>query len=219
MKTFYLLSMAWAAALSMTGQLQAREAVISSYELTLAPSEKTVGNKAVHIEGFAEALLEGCEADRAEAKLVLTRESGKGVITAVVSPRFIGRKVPCKAVSSDFEGLAFEADFELTAEEFQTTELSNVKSLGAQVLLSAALSSEPANEEGTVEEQLTGCESLQSSSLICTMEFQPTTCSYGKISISGSNPCVARGNIQQKICESEGLFAPEELTCSSGEAI
>ncbi|RYZ53841.1 MAG: hypothetical protein EOP07_17085 [Proteobacteria bacterium] len=213
MKTIFALLLA--ALTGVTGNLEAREAVISSYELTLAPSEKAPGSTLVHIEGFAEAKAEGCEASRAIAKLNLSEELGIVRITADVSPRFIARRVPCAPLPVDFKGLAFEADFELTAEQLETAELSNVKSLGAQILLAKDLKDEPSPDES----QITGCETIEYFDLMCTMEYKPTTCRYGDLSISAGNPCVARGRIQRKICASEGLFAPEELTCSSGEAI
>ncbi|RYZ55606.1 MAG: hypothetical protein EOP07_13895 [Proteobacteria bacterium] len=217
MKTIFALLIA--ALAGVTGNLEAREAVISSYELTLAPSDKAPGSTLVHIEGFAEAKAEGCEASRAIAKLNLSEDSGKVRITADVSPRLIARRVPCAPLPVDFKGLAFEADFELTAEQLETAELSNVKSLGTQILLANDLKEEPSPDESQDESQITGCETIEYFDLMCTMEYKPTTCRYGDESISAGNPCVARGRIQQKICASEGLFAPEELTCSSGEAI
>lgn len=203
-----------AAFVSASGSLQAREAVISSYELTLAPSETIEAGTKVHIEGFAEARAEGCEATRSIAKLSLSEESGKVIITADVSPRLIARRVPCALVPVEFKGLAFEADFELTAAQLEKAELANVKTFGSQVLLSTV-----SGDENADDSQLTGCESIEYYNVMCTMEYKPTTCRYGDVSLSAGNPCVARGRIQQKICASEGLFAPEELTCSSGEAI
>lgn len=214
MKSTFAVSLAIAAAFHFSGKAEAREAVISSYELTSALSENTPGASSVHIEGFAEAIAEGCEATRAQAKLVVTEIDGKVLLSADVSPRLVARRVPCAALPTGFQGLPFSADFELSAEQLAKAELSNVKSFGAQLLLNEALNPEPSDADSS---QATGCESIAYYDVMCTMEYNPTTCRYGELSLSAGNLCVARGKIQKKICESEGLFAPEELTCSSGE--
>lgn len=213
-KAFMILSLGF----SLTSSAFARNAVIEKYEISSVKSKTTEGALSVHIKASAVASEACCETTRAHATLEwIDREDGKSAIVAVIRRMFIARKAPCAVVANP-KSMAVEATFEIAQDQLSQFSLLNVNEFGNDLSLSDLVTADDVVVSSVPAVELTDCAViLNARPVMCTMQFDPSTCTFGDIEVRGSNSCAARANLQRTICHTLASFDTKAITCTSGE--
>ncbi len=181
-------------------------AVFSSIEVEPTNGGFNPAYAGVKLSGTVFAGGNSCEAGR--YKVTVKKQIVDGILTFSATKRSVKNDIFCPLfIEPGFLGAGFEKTFIVDRALLATAVVKNVEELGNDVTL-ASLS----GEEAPVTE--TGCENV-SETVFCTMEYNPTTCTYGDITASGTNGCSASANLRRSVCSAEGSFNPAEAVCKS----
>lgn len=52
----------------------------------------------------------------------------------------------------------------------------------------------------------------------CTREYKPTSCSFGKVTMEGNNPCLAKAKVAEYACRNELELVEGQVTCVASTA-
>lgn len=151
----------------------------------------------VEISGNARLGSNHCAASAYEIELV---KEGNLITPVAVVKEGMENRV-CLAVMDDYQATEFTATFVLPRATLEALKVNHVETLDNKVLVSALLDGEVAD----------ACEKR----VLCPLNYNPATCSYGEFSASGTNSCFASGELDIQLCRAGIDASSVEIKCDS----